>query len=196
MRCCLLAVLWLSVLPGCAANTKDIYLSGRMDEQLRQVNRDTGGRTVHLVLRDGRSYEARGAVLSPDSTFWRTPDSGGEISVPSSELHRITFKSRKQGALRGLVIGILVGLPGGALVTDSGPGDQNVVIDRIQAALAGGLAGAIWGTPIGALVGRQVTYFIHPVDEGRPSGVGVRRPNGPGPFRVKDTLSIDVGKGR
>ena len=166
MRCLFCAVLPLVVLFGCAAHTKDIYLSRRTeDKHLREVNRETGGRTVHLVLRDGRSFPARGAVVLPDSTFWHVPDSGKEIAVSTAEVHRIAFKSMKNGAKRGMIIGALIGLPMGALITDRAPGSDGIVSDRIQAALAGGLGTALWGAGIGAFVGRQTTYFFHVSEE-------------------------------
>ena len=158
----ILALLAFATLLGCAAHTKDIYLSSPTEgKDLRQINRDTGNRTVQLVLRDGRSFNAQGAQVSPDSTFWHDPESKQETTVLTQDVHRITFKSRKNGAKRGLIIGALIGLPSGVLIIDSKPGAKVTVGERISAALAGGLPGALYGVGIGALVGVQITYFIH-----------------------------------
>ena len=161
----ILFLLTLATLSGCAAHAKDIYLSTPTEgEALRQVNRDTGSRTVQLVLRDGRSFNAQGAQISPDSTFWQDSGSKREISVSTQDVHRITFKSRKSGAKLGFIIGTLIGLPSGALIYPPKPGDKVTVGERMGAALAGGLGGAVWGVAIGAIAGRQITYFIHPTD--------------------------------
>ena len=124
-------------------------------------------RVVSSILRDGRSFDAQGAQVSPDSTFWNDPGSRQGIAVSTQDVHRITFKSRAKGAKRGLIIGALIGLPSGALVNDPKSGDEVTVGERIGASLAGGLFGTLWGAGIGALVGRQVTYFIHPAELAR-----------------------------
>ena len=163
--------LWLAVLSGCAASTKDIRMSSLVaGKQMRQMNREIGRRTVQLTLRDGRSFMARGAVVSPDSTFWRSPESGSEIGISTAEVHRIGFNSRASGAKRGLTIGAMIGLPAGALLIDDQKGGTGGASGRTEAAFAGAVGGALWGVAIGALAGRQMTYFFH-----LPSSTEVKR---------------------
>ena len=158
LRLCTFIV--VGALFGCG-HTREIFLSPQMDlAPLHQVNRETGDRTVHLVLQDGRSFMAQVTRVSPDSTFWYTGDSKVLRAVRTPEINRISFKSRKKGAVKGLIIGGLILLPTTLLVTYVDPPDDS---EGAAGVFKGTASGVLWGAGIGALVGSRITYvFIAP----------------------------------
>ena len=157
----LCAVIVVGTLFGCG-HTREIFLSPQMTSApLHQVNRETRDRTVHLVLQDGRSFMAQVTRISPDSTFWYAGDSKVAWAARTAEISRISFKSRKKGALKGLMIGPLILLP--TAVLSNSLSDDEKSRSRASAVLNGGLAGVVWGAGIGALAGSRITYvFITP----------------------------------
>ena len=155
----LCAVIVVGTLFGCG-HTREILLSPQMaSAPLHQVNRETRDRTVHLVLQDGRSFMAQVTRISPDSTFWYAGDSKVAWAARTAEISRISFKSRKRGAVIGLTIGGLILLPT-AVLSNSLSDDENPR-SRDSSLLNGALAGVVWGAGIGALVGSRITYVFN-----------------------------------
>jgi len=156
----LCAVIVMGALFGCG-HTRAIFLSPQMDNTpLRQLNREIGNRTAHLVLQDGRSFVARDTRVFPDSTFWHSPDMEVAWAVRTAEISRISFKNRKRGAVEGLVIGALILLP--TAVMTNALSDLDPKPDLVSEVLNGVGAGVLYGAGIGALVGSRITYIIHP----------------------------------
>jgi len=80
---------------------------------------------------------------------------------------RISFKSRKKGAVDGLKIGALIVLPVAVMNHTLSGGYAGYD----SAVFHGGLGGIFWGAIIGALVQSRVTYvFIAPRTVETPAG--------------------------
>lgn len=96
--------------------------------------------------------------VSPDSTFWYAGDSKVAWSARTAEISSISFKSRKKGAVKGLIIGGLILLPTAILVTYVDAEDSEGVAGVIK----GTVSGALWGLGTGALLGTRTTYVFLP----------------------------------
>jgi hypothetical protein len=125
--------------------------------QAERVNRDLDDRTGTITLHDGSRIDARDMRLSDDAVSWRQVDSTAVQSTRMTDLRELTFRSRLRGAFDGLVLGLLVGAPAGALFIDNPSGGSG---RRLKAALSGGLSIGLWSGLVGAVKGSRMIYRV------------------------------------
>jgi hypothetical protein len=154
MKMRFVALVALGICSGCA-HVREIDRSARdLPAALARVNREVQSRTVAVRLTDGRKAAVRALRLTPDSASWL--EGGARTAVPTSKVAEVSFKSRWRGALDGLILGVLIGAPAGALVIDMKGG----FFDRAEAAVGGALGGALYGAPVGAIRGGRIRYVF------------------------------------
>jgi hypothetical protein len=140
------------------------------------LSQDLRGRAVSLTLASGSRVEARDAQLDGRSLTWRRAETNAPQPMDLAETREVSVRSRARGALDGLLIGLAIGLPAGALIIDAPKGGLG---NRGQAALSGGVSIGILSAAIGALRGDRIVYRITPP----PGASGERhaRPSAPPP---------------
>jgi len=140
------------------------------------LSQDLHDRAVSLTLANGSRAEARDAQLDGRSLTWHRAETGAAQTIDLADVRELSFRSRARGALDGLLIGLAIGLPAGALIIDAPNGGSG---NRGQAALSGGVSIGILSAAIGAVRGARIAYRI--TAPPRASGERNARPPAPAP---------------
>jgi len=138
------ALLLVVLTLGCSPSLAPLALS--------DLNAQIEGKSGTVVLSDGRSFDARHIVVTPDSTHWIVPKAAPwsphkSESIPTSQVAEITIPRRGKGALRGLGYGVVVGALAG--FAWGGSGDLGSIAASILVPV-GALLGTITGFGTGA----------------------------------------------
>jgi hypothetical protein len=117
---------------------------------------DLSNRDVTVALHDGFRIDAQDVRFTGDELSWRRAGTRERHVTRTADVSALTVRSHLQGALDGLLIGVAIGAPGGALLTDTPHGGGG----HGKAALAGALS---WGTLsaiVGAVKGSRIVYRV------------------------------------
>jgi hypothetical protein len=153
MKTLTLLALLISSLSGCT--------SVRSGTRYETINRIGTGATGNVTMASGTSLDVRSLRVTADSTYWQLPGSLDLISVPTSGVASISYRTRQTGMFYGMRNGMIVG---GAVMGLLGaldnrscsapPGQQPTGDFGLPCSSAlGGVAGALWGAFWGAAVG-------------------------------------------
>lgn len=163
-------VLALAVLCGCTS-TRTVTPGATSGAS---ANTDLAGRTVRVLLTDGRDVRAESVTILPDSTSWFNPATGELVEVATAEVVHVTERSRGRGARQGALIGgggSLVLVTAGILLASDDWGYAEGLKPLVAFGLGGaaGLYGAVMGGGLGYLNGSETRYDLMPAVAIRPA---------------------------
>jgi hypothetical protein len=155
----------LVVFTGCT-HTRSLTAYPHADQAwVERVNRELQNHRVTMVLRDGRRVDAKNVQIVGDTVSWRAGTQQAQASQ-IVDVREFSFRSHLRGALDGLIIGVAIGAPSGALIIDPPKGESG---QRVQAALAGSLSMGLWTAGLGAVRGSRIVYRVESTPESTPS---------------------------
>lgn len=159
----------LLALSGCASVHSVDTTAG--DASFSQVNRAVKGKVAHLTLVDGSEMNVVGVQVDADSLSWLDREANRLAAVSTGDVAEIHLVKTGSGALRGLIIGALVGAAAGGVRAAVEGDDPNLGADplaktgdaklRIYPA-AHAVYAMLIATPIGAALGTREIYQFEP----------------------------------
>ncbi len=137
---------------------------------LGELNNKIKDKEAKITLINELDLIGKDINIYTDSTFWLDPNTENKQSIITSEVSSIITKSRWQGVLEGLGLGLLGGAAIGAIIGfESYEGPDLLVGSPAGAALFVGffcgILGGLLGIPIGAIVGSKDEFIINRKDE-------------------------------
>jgi hypothetical protein len=159
-------IFFLSVITVGCTHTNIIDKSTPSDE-LEKMNRVFSGKRIEIELLSSEKISAEEVHVDSHSVHLRDMETDTAASIALTDIHKITFQSRSQGALEGLGIGFLTwaGLVGTSVLViggnfepaDDGPPAKILVYWAFMA----GAPIPILGAWIGAGKGSKYTYIFN-----------------------------------
>jgi hypothetical protein len=123
------------------------------------VTEKVAGKTVMVLLRDGREMKLKNLYVGPDSTTGTRPQ-GEERTFPTSSLKKVEFTNRGRGFLEGFGVGAGTAFGSAVLAGFASDGAFGasimVLVAGAPMAFVGGLAGGV----IGGIAGHQRAYLF------------------------------------
>ena len=120
------------------------------------VDKAQVGQSVELTTRSGQSL--KGTLQEVNSYYIYLDETQNAVRIPRNDIQRITWRSRKMGALLGLGVGAAAGTAVGSSVNlfhDTG-------VTRAQSAGAGAYLFGLLGAAAGAIGGVERTLYEMP----------------------------------
>jgi hypothetical protein len=161
-------LLLIFMLIGCSS----YHLVDQSENDKNKFNQFADDRKGIIMLRNGEIYSGDKIRAVTDSLIWSVLISDGQYefskklvyhSVPFSDVDKVLFVNRNQGAAQGIGYGMLVGTSAGFLAgLISGPNSEfsRLQTGGIMAVFVGIPAGVIFGLAVGAVEGKKEIYHF------------------------------------
>jgi hypothetical protein len=150
---------------GCTSIHRVVAPSGGQGERpsdaygYSRVTEKVAGKTITVLLRDGREMELKNLYVGPDFTTGTRPQ-GGERTFPTSIVKKVELTNRGRGFLEGFGVGAGTAFGSAVLAGFASDGafgaSVMVLVAGAPIAFVGGLAGGV----IGGIAGHQRAYLF------------------------------------
>ena len=153
----------ITLLGGCSS-IRTVHVSEDASS-FKEVNRAVRGKVAVMTLNDGSKMHVVGLNVEPEWATWVDRKENKIASVPTSDVREIKVVKAGPGALRGLVIGAVIGAAAGGLraaAEGDDPAHDPIGLSREekleQFPPAHALYAALATTPLGAIIGSRRTF--------------------------------------
>jgi hypothetical protein len=162
MKACFLFGLTLSVATGCTSSYDVANEPAPDKHSFAQVNEDAKGQSFTISTVHGEEIDATDLFIGADSASFLEPSvlyTDKRSTIPTSSIKTIIIKHVGAGAVDGLVWGVIVGTPIGALAGAAAEGIQGEATPALATASVIVTAAAL-GAGVGAIIRHTDEYIF------------------------------------
>lgn len=145
------------------------------DAAYSEVNRGVRGKVARVTLRDGSRMDVVGVRIDADSLSWLDRKANRVDGVPTREVQEVSVVKAGAGALRGLLVGVVVGAAAGGVRAAIEGDDPDLGSDPLAITqekkyqiypAAHAAYAALATTPLGAILGTRKIYRFESSTQG------------------------------